>query len=95
MFGQDAGNTEVIYEEDAVLTKQPPLWRCPNCGQVHFGEDPPDMCDFCQDFTTWGLISGEAHGKPPHRPHTAPAQATPPNPTPAEDQTSQLSLFDD
>ncbi|MCU0499344.1 MAG: hypothetical protein MUF87_18495 [Anaerolineae bacterium] len=28
-------------------------WRCPNCGQLHFGETPPDMCAFCQDFTTW------------------------------------------
>lgn len=35
--------------------KNPPQlwWRCPNCGQTYFGEDPPDMCDFCQDFTTW------------------------------------------
>jgi hypothetical protein len=29
------------------------LWKCPNCGQVHFGDVPPDMCDFCRDFTTW------------------------------------------
>jgi hypothetical protein len=32
------------------------LWRCPNCGQVHFAEAPPDMCDFCRDFTTWQPI---------------------------------------
>lgn len=32
------------------------LWRCPNCGQTHFGEAPPDMCDFCGDFTTWRRI---------------------------------------
>lgn len=31
-------------------------WRCPNCGQVHFGETPPDMCAFCNDFTTWQLL---------------------------------------
>ncbi len=29
------------------------FWKCPNCGQVHFAEVPPDMCDFCHDFTTW------------------------------------------
>jgi hypothetical protein len=34
------------------------LWRCPNCGQVHFAEVPPDMCDFCQDFTTWKPLEG-------------------------------------
>ena len=28
-------------------------WYCPNCGQRYFGDHPPDMCDFCQDFTTW------------------------------------------
>jgi len=30
-----------------------PRWICPNCGQTYFGEDPPDMCDYCGDFTTW------------------------------------------
>jgi hypothetical protein len=34
------------------------LWRCPNCGQVLFSDPPPDMCAFCEDFTTWQLISG-------------------------------------
>lgn len=29
------------------------LWRCPNCGQMYFGDDPPDMCAMCRDFTTW------------------------------------------
>jgi hypothetical protein len=32
-------------------------WRCPNCGQMNFSEEPPDMCDFCQDFTTWQLVT--------------------------------------
>lgn len=35
------------------------LWRCPNCGQVHFAETPPDMCDYCRDFTTWQPYSDE------------------------------------
>jgi hypothetical protein len=30
-----------------------PIWQCPNCGQNYFGAHPPDMCDYCQDFTTW------------------------------------------
>lgn len=31
-------------------------WRCPNCGQQHFtacGQEPPDICAYCQDMTTW------------------------------------------
>lgn len=32
-------------------------WRCPNCGQMNFSDEPPDMCDFCQDFTTWQPVS--------------------------------------
>lgn len=33
-------------------------WMCPNCGQFHFGHDDdlPDMCDYCNDLTTWRLI---------------------------------------
>ncbi len=31
-------------------------WYCPNCGQTYFGDDPPDMCDFCEDFTTWKRV---------------------------------------
>lgn len=29
------------------------IWECPNCGQTFFGQYPPDLCDFCRDFTTW------------------------------------------
>lgn len=30
------------------------VWLCPNCGQWHFAvEQPPEMCAFCRDFTTW------------------------------------------
>jgi uncharacterized OB-fold protein len=32
------------------------IWQCPNCGQSYFGEYPPDMCDYCQDFTTWRQV---------------------------------------
>jgi rubrerythrin len=28
-------------------------WECPNCGQNFFGEQPPDLCAYCRDFTTW------------------------------------------
>jgi hypothetical protein len=36
------------------------FWRCPNCGQFYFADDPPDMCDFCHDFTTWQECSVES-----------------------------------
>lgn len=29
------------------------VWLCPNCGQWHFADEPPEMCAFCSDFTTW------------------------------------------
>ncbi|MBC8100062.1 MAG: hypothetical protein H7Y11_11515 [Armatimonadetes bacterium] len=35
-------------------------WCCPNCGQVHFSDSPPDMCAFCRDFTTWERVSRAA-----------------------------------
>jgi hypothetical protein len=35
------------------------LWECPNCGQLLFSDSPPDMCDFCGDFTTWKKRSDE------------------------------------
>ncbi len=47
------------------------FWVCPNCGQGHFGDAPPDMCDFCRDFTTWRLVKPfnepETDGKPEPR----------------------------
>lgn len=33
------------------------FWECPNCGQSYFGEQPPDLCDYCQDFTTWRPVN--------------------------------------
>lgn len=32
------------------------IWECPNCGQSYFGEETPDLCDYCQDFTTWRRV---------------------------------------
>lgn len=35
-------------------------WRCMNCGQQFFclpEEEPPDICDYCQDMTTWQQLS--------------------------------------
>jgi DNA-binding transcriptional ArsR family regulator len=32
-------------------------WECPNCGQHYFSDNPPDMCDYCQDFTTWRRVN--------------------------------------
>jgi rubrerythrin len=33
-----------------------PIWLCPNCGQSYFGAHPPDLCDYCRDFTTWRRV---------------------------------------
>jgi len=45
-------------------------WECPNCGQSYLGDDPPDMCDFCGDFTTWRPLEDllPAPRKPQPRP---------------------------
>ena len=34
-------------------------WRCLNCGQHVFviaGLDPPDICAYCSDMTTWQMV---------------------------------------
>lgn len=54
-------------------------WYCPNCGQIYFGDNPPDMCDFCRDFTTW-------------KPLPKPDQSLRTNPQ-DDDDTTQLPLF--
>jgi hypothetical protein len=55
----------LIVKETTVLSKvsDVKLWRCPNCGQVHFADVPPDMCDFCQDFTTWKPLERESQSE--------------------------------
>lgn len=58
-------------------------WECPNCGQSYFGDDPPDMCDFCGDFTTWRPLP-----TPNPTPSRSPASQPPPRP-------HQPRLFDD
>lgn len=58
-------------------------WRCPNCGQVHFGDHPPDLCAFCRDFTTWQLIAGQAPSPP------APDDAPPSPLSPDKDEDEQ------
>jgi rubrerythrin len=35
-----------------------PMWRCPKCGQIVFGQDPPFICDFCGDAVTWVVWDG-------------------------------------
>ncbi|MBI5670618.1 MAG: hypothetical protein HZC41_21715 [Chloroflexi bacterium] len=42
-----------------------PIWECPNCGQNYFGAQPPDMCAYCRDFTTWRPVQ-------PDDPHNLP-----------------------
>jgi len=40
-------------------------WRCLTCGQQHFttpGQEPPDICDYCQDMTTWERLES-ANGR--------------------------------
>jgi hypothetical protein len=41
------------------------IWTCPNCGQTHFGDVPPDMCAVCNDFTTWRLVEVQKDGDDP------------------------------
>ncbi|MFZ4815599.1 MAG: hypothetical protein ACOYL5_13760 [Phototrophicaceae bacterium] len=60
--------------------QHPNRWICPNCGQIYWGEAPPDLCDFCGDFTTWQPIQDN----PPRTNH----QPEPPKPSPI-----QLRLF--
>lgn len=43
----------LIFEEDLPTILR---WRCPNCGQQVFtppDESPPELCDYCADYTTW------------------------------------------
>jgi len=74
-----------------ILTIPPtpvPYWRCPNCGQVHFGDSPPDMCAFCQDFTTWQRLEED------DIPTTPNLAATPSAPSGDQaDSDTQLPLF--
>jgi hypothetical protein len=39
-------------------------WRCPNCGQTLFTApdyEPPDICAYCRDMTTWQRVEDEDH----------------------------------
>jgi uncharacterized membrane protein len=47
----------VLADSESELTMR--TWRCPNCGQQHFSDTPPDMCDYCRDFTTWELCPSQ------------------------------------
>ncbi|NWF67575.1 MAG: bifunctional DNA primase/polymerase [Chloroflexi bacterium] len=41
------------------------LWRCPNCGQQHFADVPPQICAFCCDMTTWERVFLPPDDAPP------------------------------
>jgi len=47
------------YDDDTdTRTKRSDVeqWRCLNCGQhifVVIDTDPPDICEYCKDMTTW------------------------------------------
>ncbi|RMG86204.1 MAG: winged helix-turn-helix transcriptional regulator [Chloroflexi bacterium] len=48
------------------------LWECPNCGQRHFSdEEPPDICDYCQDMTTWRVVAQLSEEDAPNLPPQA------------------------
>lgn len=37
-------------------------YRCPNCGQLYFCDsesEPPDICQYCRDMTTWQRLGDE------------------------------------
>ncbi|MBN8592636.1 MAG: hypothetical protein J0M33_12805 [Anaerolineae bacterium] len=50
---------QTVYDERLAVDEQT-RWRCPNCGQLAFGQVPPEQCDFCQDFTTWRMLPDRA-----------------------------------
>ncbi|HEX2618846.1 MAG TPA: hypothetical protein VHL11_01830 [Phototrophicaceae bacterium] len=75
-------------------------WRCPNCGQLQFGDTPPDMCAFCRDFTTWQLVAGTLpladsipplHPKPDNGLGSPEGEDRPPKPP---NRAHQRRLFD-
>ncbi len=50
--GADA-NKATASKKHLTHTEQ---WRCMNCGQHVFvvvGSNPPDICQYCNDMTTW------------------------------------------
>jgi len=54
-------NTQQHRHEIAKGNKRATIvqWRCPNCGQHIFvvrGLEPPDLCEYCKDMTTWELV---------------------------------------
>jgi hypothetical protein len=69
-------------------------WRCLNCGQVYFGDCPPDdLCPFCNDLTTW-TQHAYAENSAPHA-STNGHPASPDAATTPSDEEQQLPLFRD
>jgi len=56
---QSVAESRASQPEEVAAAAALPVWCCPNCGQRHFGEDPPDMCAYCADFTTWRRVDDE------------------------------------
>ena len=54
--------TKPSQEAAMPMSQRSPLatrWRCLNCGQLIFVEidqEPPEICQFCRDMTTWQWI---------------------------------------
>lgn len=48
--------SEMVQDEVVPAVEGVAYWECPNCGQHYFSDDLPDMCDYCQDFTTWRRV---------------------------------------
>ncbi|MBL8153260.1 MAG: hypothetical protein JNM70_03675 [Anaerolineae bacterium] len=46
-----ADSTSAEHPHDFSIT-----WQCPNCGQIVFGRQPPEVCDYCRDLTTWRRV---------------------------------------
>jgi uncharacterized OB-fold protein len=64
----------LFYQESLLIEKLPEndksdadentviRWRCPNCGQTLFTApdfEPPDICHYCRDMTTWQRVDDE------------------------------------
>jgi rubredoxin len=66
-------------------------WHCPNCGQVYFSDPPPDLCDVCQDFTTWQPLNGDRPARRDRRDRDEEKPAAPQPDDPAAEDSGTVA----
>jgi len=64
MESYDSGAAQSVSDSHMDVAGTAPYWQCPNCGQLCFGDLPPDICDYCRDFTTWRRADGSESDAP-------------------------------